>query len=285
MRALPLLLALVLPACSTAAVPQVVDGEARRAIEVVRLLDLATGTLDSARHRVERGAAMAEALGLARGMLGKARSALGEETGAVTAGPTARVREAALAALEAGEAEVEALGRIVHVDLLLEDAVAAWSGDRQGPSLEELDAEAAQLGAARPQPAACDLPWRNRLRWLRLVADRSMALADPATPVEVAESFRADPYGEVRRVADAADRDCWLSHSGLVLGSAAAAEAGRPAAVSAAAPSRRATARPVPAPRTPTPRAGRSRRASRRPTGARWARRPRPGRTAATPRA
>jgi hypothetical protein len=224
MRHLVVLLVIALFASACAAPPEpAAGGLGAPLVAVADALELAVGTADSARHRAERGAAMRDALGLERGMLAKV-SAAADELEAVAEQArdeglrrlTADAAERARAGADAGDHEVEVLGRIVEADALLDRAVSAWSGAVDGPSPEELEAAANALASAPRAPRECGLLWENRARWLRLTAERTRALADPSTPPELLESFRLNPFGEVRRVADAGDRPCWTQHSELV---------------------------------------------------------------------
>jgi hypothetical protein len=214
---------------------------------VIGLRDL----LDRARHEVERGAPMAAELEAVPGQVTAVRAAaddaeaaLGEvvasarpagadaeDAGAAPVGAaldavTAAVAEARSAA-DAAEDEHAALLALAELDRRLEAAAAAWEepgsqSERRvtlGALADDLDAIAGEAAALPVAPAACPALPEQRERWAELLAEHSRRLQERATSGggaeydELRRAFGRDPFGEDRRAADAADRDCWRAAS------------------------------------------------------------------------
>lgn len=222
MRCLGLLvvMALALPACREA--PAEPSPRARLGPPMVALaqsVERAVEMADSARYRVERGDSMREALALVRGTLDEVRSDAGELAHAAVGitDPQARalVRqsvELALGAADTADEEIAALSALVDADTLMDEAVATWTSAPDPRLADEAGSLPERLAAAPAVPEPCRLLWDNRVRWAGLVAERTRRIAD--APAE-ADAFLADPFGEDRRVADAADRGCWERHGAL----------------------------------------------------------------------
>lgn len=222
MRCLGLLvvMALALPACREAPVePSLRARLGPPMVALAQTVDRAVEMADSARYRVERGEPMREALALLRGTLDEVRSDAGELAHAAIGviDPQARALarqsvELALGAADAADEEIAALSALVDADALMDRTVASWTAAPDPALADEAASLAQQVAAAVAVPEPCRLLWDNRVRWAGLVAERTRRIA--GAPAE-AEAFLANPFGEDRRAADAADRSCWQRHGPL----------------------------------------------------------------------
>lgn len=126
-------------------------------------------------------------------------------------------------------AELAALRQLAELDVAMEAVVATWdapgSQSARRSALAEAGAQAdalAEQARAEPAlPADCPALRDHRVTWAGTVAERSRALSALATGSSGAEhdaqlaTFDAEPYGEDRLAADAADRPCWRQSSVL----------------------------------------------------------------------
>ena len=190
--------------------------------------------IDAARHRLPRGEEMLRGVNDLAAQLDELRTAIADAQEAASEAPVEEaaviVEEAAAtadAAATAARAEIAFLKQIGAIDTALLAAAAEW--DRPGSQTEireRLDALAGEVdrmrGRAkklRPTPRACAVMPRNRRRWVATVHSRTIELQGQANSAGGSEydrlrtSYRALPLAEEPRVADRADRDCWLERS------------------------------------------------------------------------
>ncbi len=158
-----------------------------------------------------------------------ARPLAGEDRIGRAAGVVVDAAAVAVRAADEGAAEAAALTRLAGVDVALDAAVAEWDApgsqaQRRAALTGQADALAGladQIAAEQAVPPACPAQRDARARWVGLVAERTATLADLATAGSGGDydaqraAFAADPYGEDRLAADAADRPCWTAESVL----------------------------------------------------------------------
>ena len=211
---------LALPACREAPVePSLRARLGPPMVALAQALERAEEMADSARYRVERGEAMREALALLRGTLDDVRSQAGELAHAAIgmrepqAAAIARQSvDLALLAADDADQEIAVLAPLVDADTLMDQVVASWRAAPDVALAGRLDQVAAQMAAAPVRPEECRALWDNRARWAELVAARTGRLAQDGAE---RDGYLANPFGEDRRAADAADRDCWRRHGAL----------------------------------------------------------------------
>lgn len=214
-------------------------------VDLAEALLAAAAAVDAARHAAPRGTpASTAATDSARPMEQLRRAALDADAAARGVAQQGRIGRAAgllrdagavaLRGADAGAAETAALERLGGLDIAMDEATAGW--DAPGSQSErraalaalatELDGLAAAADAEQPVPEACPALRDHRGAWARLLAERTRTLEASATSATGAQydqqraAFAADPYGQDRLAADAADAECWAEHS--VLAQAAA---------------------------------------------------------------
>jgi hypothetical protein len=197
-------------------------------------------TMDEIRHKVPRGQEMKDALAAVPGELATLRSSaaqldslagnLDARTSVVDKAVQAVHDLTALARTVAAAAESEAnvYGRLADLDIAMDEIVAGWDeGGTQrerrvalGASAKQAATLATKAAALPPTPAVCPTLRDNRVRWGRLVSERSAKLAGLATSTggiaydKFRGQYRPQPYGVADRIVpDAADRPCWGAHS------------------------------------------------------------------------
>jgi hypothetical protein len=210
------------------------------AVALADALLAAAAVVDRARHDTQRGAETSAAAGMAVGPLDALREAAiaadaaarplaGEDRIGRAADVVIEAAEVGVRAADEGAAQAAALVRLSAFDQRMSDAVATWDApgsqsDRRtalGSLAAELDALAAEAAAEPAVPEACPALRDARARWAQRLAAGTRELAASATSAggteydQLIATYAADPFGEDRLAADAADRDCWGRESVL----------------------------------------------------------------------
>lgn len=198
-----------------------------------RMLAVSEG-VDAARHRLPRGEEMLRGLDSAGGQLDDLHTAIGA---AEQAASEAAVKDAAeiveraaataQVAARAAAAEIAFLEQVGAIDVALLDAAGEWDRpgsqseirERLGEVANDVGALRRRAAALRPLPRGCAVLRRNRQQWIATVHSRTVQLQGQANSAGGSEydrlraSYRALPLAEEPRVADRADRECWLERS------------------------------------------------------------------------
>lgn len=198
-----------------------------------RMLAVSEG-IDAVRHRLPRGRAMLRGLKDLAAERDELRTAITDAEQAAEQAPVEQAAAIVLAAAttadaadRAATAEIAFLEQVGAIDAALVAAADKW--DRPGSQSEireRLDAVAKdvralrrRVAALRPVPRGCAVLRRNRQRWVATVHSRTLQLQEQANSAggseydRLRDRFRALPLAEEPRVADRADRSCWLERS------------------------------------------------------------------------